>query len=462
MKFKYILFFVFILNPILASIYGLETQESDFVENIQYITDPLELKNLSLSSNPDILSASIHRIRKLLSASKDISKYDPFIESGIIPVLVKHLKSKNSNVVYDATWALTNLASGTSEQTQAVVDGGAIPLLIDLLESDNSEIDNAEYRDQCIELKIIPKLLKFIDSFDSTTDLIRNVAWTMVNLCRTKIPPISIENVQKILPGFEKLINHHDPNTVSDSLWGISYSIQMNKTANEDYIQLLLNNQAIVTRVTELLNHPVSKIQTPALRIVGNIAYGSDEQTQEILEYGILTKLKELLSFSSNVNVIKEILWVLSNILAGPIEQVKAVFDAGLFPIILEYSSDENIKLKNELIWCIRNAAKYPESLKAMMKMGVIQNLSEMVMDIYGSEDNEEEKVLINVLTALEEINVACSERYVAKGIQKSGAACVFAKLQNLKNEEIREMAKKYKLNFKKCKNQTSFFSVEN
>uniref|UniRef100_A0A914PK59 Importin subunit alpha n=1 Tax=Panagrolaimus davidi TaxID=227884 RepID=A0A914PK59_9BILA len=460
MKFKYIAFFIFNFY-IYANTYEDGMQEdSDFVENIQYITNPLKLKKLSLSSNPDIQLASIRQIRKLLSDSNDISKYDAFIESGIIPVLVKHLKSKNSNMVFEATWALTNLASGTSEQTQAVVDGGAIPLLINLLESDNSKVvnqavwalsnivgeDNAEYRDQCIELEIIPKLIKFIDDYDSTTDLIRNVAWTMVNLCRLKIPPISIKNVQKILPGFEKLIDHHDPNTVSDSLWGISYSIQMDSNAN--YIQLILNNEAIVIRVSELLTHPESKIHTPALRIIGNIACGSDEQTQKILDYGILTKLKELLSFSSNENVIKEIFWVLSNILAGPIEQVNAVFDAGLFPIILEYSSDENIKLKNELIWCIKNAAKYPESLKAMMKMGVIQNLSEMVMDIYGSEDDEEEKVLINVLTALQKFAITSNEKDVLKEIQKSGSARVIAKLQKHENEEIQHLAKMYKMKY--------------
>uniref|UniRef100_A0A914PNN5 Uncharacterized protein n=1 Tax=Panagrolaimus davidi TaxID=227884 RepID=A0A914PNN5_9BILA len=94
MKFKYIAFFIFNFY-IYANTYEDGMQEdSDFVESIQYITDPLKLKKLSLSSNPDIQLASILRIRKLLSASNDISKYDAFIESGIIPVLVKHLKHK--------------------------------------------------------------------------------------------------------------------------------------------------------------------------------------------------------------------------------------------------------------------------------------------------------------------------------------------------------------------------------
>ncbi|CAD8085194.1 unnamed protein product [Paramecium primaurelia] len=330
---------------------------------------------VSKINSDDIISQyyGLNRCRKLLS---DTIVAQP-IESLIQKVLQTNIQYNLFSIVklnsipllkYEALWIISNIVFGTQEQIQIILDNDGINILFLALESQYDELielgiwslaniaaDNIKFRDMLLQQGILFHLKRIWKQYKNTkSELIKTIVWALSNLAKGKpTTKFRIRELIQILS--EIIISTNDEEQLIDSSWSLSYLIQ-----NIYEIDMQIDKR-LIKKLKLLLNSTKHTLIIPALKNIGNILSGNDEQTNQVLQAGVLQSFEILLQHKRK-SIRREVYWSLSNIVAGTIPQIKQIIrNDQLLKSLFKQLKLSDLQITKYIAFFVSNSAIYAE-----------------------------------------------------------------------------------------------------
>lgn len=394
-------------------------------------------------------------IRKLLSLNPP--PIQELIDIGITSELIELLNDNTpAEFQYESLWCLTNIAAGTSDQANNIVVKGGIPKFLKLMDSSIEELklqaswiignlasDCNKIRDTLLKEKAFDKLITILASTNNIP-LIKSTTWSISNFFRVKPAP-PFDKVKKCIKMVSRamVIIRNDNEFLTDACFILSYMTEHYK----DTINELLDIE-IIPLIIKSLDIDDQFIQLSCLRVVGNIASGNANQTQKLIDWGVLDYLKKTL-FNPKKSIRKESAWILSNIAAGTQKQIENLINEDFLLIFEKVIQNDESEVRKECIWAMCNltSVKNPNYIKKILQQGILECIKSCLM-INDAKNLAVNLEALNNLLFFGKQNKINNVNPVAEEIERLGMIDLLENLQSHPVEIVYEKTLKLLLDY--------------
>lgn len=310
----------------------------------------------------------LRSLRRLLSQTV-VPPVDAAVHAGVVPVLVQCISFGSSDEqLLEAAWCLTNIATGDSEQTRALLP--AFPLLIAHLGEKSSVPvaeqcawalgnvagEGEEFRDILLAQGALLPLARLMLSNKASTA--RTAAWALSNLIKGPKPKAATELIK--MDGIPEAIVRHmqkgDEELATEIAWVVVYLTAL----SEMHSGLMIKAGLLPPFIGRLTSSDQLSLLTPVLRSIGNLVAGDNLKTDAVLAAGqgipgsVIGALIKCLE-SEHRTLKKEAAWAISNIAAGTLAHKQLIFSNGAVSPLLHLLATATFDIRKEVAFALGN-----------------------------------------------------------------------------------------------------------